>query len=139
MPQSPGPPVTVLAVVRPERPFPAPAATDYRVFLERFGGFEKVFVLIQLDQQGDIAAGTDPEQQASDLIEAAGLLAELMADSPEVASVRSGIEPEDEAFFIDYVVPRAPLLLGEGWQAVVQNRLAPANRPRRGRTSDQEN
>jgi predicted RND superfamily exporter protein len=103
-------------------PSGAPAADDYRVFLERFGGFEKVLVLIQMKENGQPGRTTGSED-ATDLVEAAALLAELLSDSPEVASVRSGIEPEDESFFINYVLPRAPLLLGEGWRSSVVERI----------------
>ncbi len=89
-------------------PADAPAAEDYRLYLERFGGAEKVFVLLL---PGDAA----PEAQAWDavLARAAAQLADVLAESPEVSSVRAGVEPEDERFFLDYVVPRAPLLLAE--------------------------
>jgi predicted RND superfamily exporter protein len=105
-------------------PSGAPAADDYRVFLDRFGGFEKVFVMIQLaaDNQSGTASGAEP---ATDLVEAAAILTELLSESPEVASVRSGIEPEDERFFVDHVLPRAPLLLGDGWESSVRERITP--------------
>ena len=82
-------------------PRDAPAAADYRAFLETFGGFEKVFVVVRAGGDG-VDAGT--------LITAADRLAELLAASPEVASARSGLTEEDQAFFLRHVAPRAPLL-----------------------------
>ncbi|HVF61728.1 MAG TPA: MMPL family transporter [Thermoanaerobaculia bacterium] len=82
-------------------PHDAPAAADYRAFLKTFGGFEKVFVVVR--------AGSD-SVDAGTLITAADRLAELLAASPEVASARSGLTEEDQAFFLGHVAPRATLL-----------------------------
>ncbi len=99
-------------------PVGSPAADGYRVFLERFGGLEKVFVLILPDPAGDAVE--------ADLIRAAGLLEESLAVSAEVASVRAGLDIRDEAFFIDYVAPRAPLLIAEGGLEAVKQRIEPS-------------
>ncbi len=95
----------------------SPAADDYRVFLERFGGLEKVFVLVMPD-----AAGTADE---ADLVHAAGLLEEILAASPEVASARAGFTQRDEEFFLRYVAPRAPLLIAGDWRGKVLRRIEP--------------
>ncbi len=110
----------------------SPAAADYRVFLERFGGLEKVFVLIlPAAAPGEAAAGRPepgvrPTDEA-DLVAAAGLLEEILAASPEVASARAGIGDDDEEFFLRYVAPRSPLLIpGDDWPEAVAERLEPA-------------
>jgi hypothetical protein len=95
----------------------SPAAADYRVFLERFGGLEKVFVLVLPDGAG----GADE----ADLARAAGRLEEVLAASPEVASARAGIRAGDEEFLARYVAPRAPLLLDGDWRGAVARRLEP--------------
>lgn len=84
---------------------------DYRVFLDRFGSFEKVFVM---------AVGSPESTPCTDE------LATLLAEHPEVSAVRSGIEPEDERFFLEQVIARAPLLLGDDWRTRVESRLEPA-------------
>lgn len=91
------------------------AAADYRVYLERFGGLEQVFVLI--------LAG--PEVGEADLVAASDRLAGLLGESPEVARARSGLEEEDLEFLRRYVAPRAPLLLGDDWRRVVEERIEP--------------
>jgi len=100
----------------------SPEAEGYRAFLEHFGGLEKVMVLLQLEPA---AQGSDQalEQQQDQLLEAAAALAEELRESPLVDSARSGITSEDEAFLTRWVVPRAPLLLGEGWQQELEPRL----------------
>lgn len=80
-----------------------PAADDYRAFLDRFGGLEKVFILVEAEGPG----------HESELADAAALLVDLLEASPEVASARCGVEPEDEAFFLATVARRALLLLPE--------------------------
>ena len=97
-------------------PRDAPAAADYRAFLETFGGFEKVFVVVRAGGEG-VDAGT--------LIAAADRLAELLAASPEVASARSGLTEEDQAFFLRHVAPRAPLF-ADLPAAELRRRLEPA-------------
>ncbi len=102
----------------------SPAAADYRVFLQRFGGLEKVFVLVLPGKPGD-AGRPDPGE--AELVEAAGLLEEILAVSPEVATVSAGISAEDEEFFLRWVTPRSPLLVtGDGWFEAVAERLEPA-------------
>lgn len=92
-------------------PQDSPAAADYRLFLQHFGGFEKVFIVVLP------VAGMDPETSAADevdaglLISAAETLADTLRNHPEVARVRSGLEPEDEDFLLRQVVARAPLFL----------------------------
>lgn len=105
-----------------------PAAQDYRLFLETFGGFEKVFLLLRPDEN----SGEDSDEDAledsaapdeGDLLGAAGRLAQLLGASPEVAEARSGLQAEDEEFFLRYVVRRAPLLLPEDALDDVEARL----------------
>ncbi|HSG39464.1 MAG TPA: hypothetical protein VLE27_07475, partial [Thermoanaerobaculia bacterium] len=106
---------TDLSALLPEG---AAAGDDYRLFLQTFGGFEKVFVVVRSP------GGTreDPEP----LLAAAERLAEILARSPEVAEARSGITAEDERFFLTYVAPRLPLLLhGDDWQEDLAGRLEP--------------
>src|SRR6185436_14520965 len=91
----------------------APGADDYRLFLDTFGGFEKVFVLVR--------SARGPLDDAAPLIDAAGVVAEEMSRSPQVAEARSGITEEDERFFFRYIAPRMPLLLEQD----VQRELAP--------------
>src|SRR6185295_1622365 len=94
----------------------APAAQDYRVFLQTFGGFEKVFVLVRA-----------PAEQLTDsgpLTDAAEQLAEILRKSPEVADARSGLTEEDERFFFHYVAPRLPLLQDD--TADLARRVEPA-------------
>ncbi len=104
-------------------PTGSPAAADYRVFLQRFGGLEQVFVLVVPEDSDDESSAVSNE---ADLIQAASLLEELLTGHPEVASVRAGLRAEDESFFLRYVAPRAPLLIGEDWRGVVERRIEPA-------------
>lgn len=124
--------VTLLALVPASRlrldsdlasllPEGSPAAAGYRLFLDRFGGFEKLFVMVLADGEG--GAGGEGEET---LIDAVELLAEELRRHPEVARARSGIAPEEEEFFRRHVLRRAPLLLGEGWREAVAERLEPA-------------
>lgn len=95
------------------------AAQAYRSFLRLFGGSEKVFILVR---------SRDPAQPVPEelLLEAAWALEDELEGSAEVASVRSGLESEDEAFFLRHVATRALLLLPEEhWQEVVEERLRP--------------
>ncbi len=104
----------------------SPAADDYRLFLERFGGREQVFVLIlPAATTTDAPLETGKTADAADLADAAGRLEEILADSPEVAHVRAGLEARDEELFSRWVAPRAPLLLGDDWQQVVAERIEP--------------
>lgn len=103
-----------------------PAAQDYHLFLETFGGFEKVFLLIRpIDTETDhgTQAETEGEVDEGDLLGAAGRLATLLDEAPEVAEVRSGLEPEDEEFFLRFVIRRAPLLLPDEALADLASRL----------------
>jgi predicted RND superfamily exporter protein len=111
-------------------PSGAPAAAAYRDFLSTFGGFEKVFVVVRAAG----AAAGDP----GTLADAAQRLAEELAKSPEVASARAGLTPEDEEFFFRWIAPRAPLLLpvepaadSAAFRAEVARRLAPEEIRRR--------
>ncbi|HEX6904288.1 MAG TPA: MMPL family transporter [Thermoanaerobaculia bacterium] len=106
---------TDLSALLPEG---AAAGDDYRVFLQTFGGFEKVFVVVRSPGGGL----EDPEP----LLAAAERLAEVLARDPEVAEARSGITEEDERFFLTRVAPRLPLLIhGEGWKEDLARRLEP--------------
>jgi predicted RND superfamily exporter protein len=95
----------------------APGADDYRLFLDTFGGFEKVFVLVR--------SARGPLDDTAPLIDAAGVVAEEMSRSPQVAEARSGITEEDERFFFRYIAPRMPLLLEQDVQRELAPRLAP--------------
>src|SRR5215210_9446270 len=64
---------TDLAALLPDG---APGADDYRLFLDTFGGFEKVFVLVRSET---------PLEDPAPLIDAAEVLAGEMGRSPEVA------------------------------------------------------
>ncbi|MEA2695425.1 MAG: uncharacterized protein QOJ16_4812, partial [Acidobacteriota bacterium] len=99
-------------------PRDAPASRDYRTFLETFGGFEKLFVIVQ-------AKAGRPEDPAT-LVAAAEQLSQELAKSPLVANARFGLTPEDEAFFFRWVAPRAPLLLGGDFKREVARRVDPA-------------
>jgi predicted RND superfamily exporter protein len=96
----------------------APGADDYRLFLNTFGGFEKVFVLVR--------SARGPLDDATPLIDAAGVVAEEMSRSAQVAEARSGITEEDERFFFRYIAPRMPLLLEKDVRRELAPRLAPA-------------
>ncbi|MEO1085322.1 MAG: MMPL family transporter, partial [Acidobacteriota bacterium] len=89
-------------------PQDAEESMEYRRFLELFGGFEKVFILVVPRADGD--AGADGALEG-DLLEAADELAQRLEASPEISAIRSGLEEEEEAFFRQFVVRRAPLLL----------------------------
>lgn len=105
----------------------SPAAADYRLFLEHFGGFEKVFVLIEAEGAAiDPETGkADPEKTAA-VMTAAERLAEILGEDPQIKDVRSGLEPEDVAFFETFVLRRAPLLLPDSALPEIGSRLAPA-------------
>lgn len=105
----------------------SPAATDYRLFLEKFGGFEKVFVLVEAQgAEKDPETGKiDPEKTAA-VMEAVERLGEILAESPLVRDVRTGLEPEDVAFFENFVLRRAPLLLPDAALADISKKLEPA-------------
>jgi predicted RND superfamily exporter protein len=101
----------------------SPAAEDYRVFLERFGGFEKVFIVVTAP-----ASGHDDslDERGARAQKTARRLEELLASSPAVASARSGLRAEDEDFIFQYGLPRALLLLPEDrWRQAVAERAAP--------------
>ncbi|MEM9597796.1 MAG: MMPL family transporter [Acidobacteriota bacterium] len=113
-------------------PDDAPAAEDYRTFLEHFGGAGKVFVLVEsvAESGRDSVAGTDPAADSAVdrggiLVAAVDGLATRLGGSAEVAAVRRGLEPEDEAFFYRFVARRAPLLLPEAALGDLEARLSP--------------
>ena len=105
------------------------AAQAYRTFLEDFGGLEQIFVLVSEDppveDQGTESAGSlYPEELERRLVQAALLLEERLESLDGVASVRAGIEPEDEQFLFESVVPSA-LVRDETWTtARVAERLS---------------
>ncbi|MEM6794842.1 MAG: hypothetical protein AAF725_12755, partial [Acidobacteriota bacterium] len=117
---------TQLTALLPEG---APEARDYGLFLDLFGGFEKVFVLVLADPVAGSAQ--DAARDFGDLLDAAEGLAEELASSPEVAAVRTGLEPQDEEFFLRYVVRRAPLLVPEASLSSFEERLRPEALERR--------
>lgn len=88
-----------------------PAVHDYRVFLETFGGLERVFVLVELS--GGTLAPAEPSDPGASVAELACRLAEILEASAPFRGARCGLEPEDEAFFSRVVLERVPLLLDE--------------------------
>lgn len=106
-------------------PNDAPAAEDYRTFLRTFGGFEKVFAIVEIEApQG--AAVADPEGEDG-LPDAARRIAEILKQSPEVRAARAGLEEADERFFFGRIAPRLPLLANApGWRQDLAARLEPA-------------
>ncbi len=104
-----------------------PAAEDYRVFLELFGGVELVYAVVVAEPgaDGELPDGSPLPPDPARLAEAADRLARRMAATPEVADARSGLTAEDEAFFLDVVLPRAPLLAAD--DAAVARRLDPGH------------
>ncbi|HJQ97565.1 MAG TPA: MMPL family transporter [Candidatus Polarisedimenticolaceae bacterium] len=97
-------------------PREAPASSAYRTFLESFGGIENVYVLLHRED----GAPPDPEG----LADAAEIFAREVSRSPEVAHARWGLDEDDEAFFIEVLAPRLPLLLGDDPSAVLSPRLS---------------
>jgi predicted RND superfamily exporter protein len=109
---------TDLSALLPEG---APGSEDYSAFLETFGGFEKVFVVVRSGRSAALPPG-----DASLLLEGAEELARVLAASPEVAEARAGLTEEDERFFFTWVAPRMPLFLNEpGWREDLARRLEP--------------
>lgn len=106
---------TDLVALLPEE---STAAADYRLFLQRFGGFEKVFILV-------LPPAAAQDVDAGLLIEGAEILADQLRQSPEVARVRSGLEPQDEDFLLRRVVARSPLFLSQDDVADLPARLRP--------------
>lgn len=96
----------------------APAADDYRTFLSTFGGFEKVFVIVQFAPQS--------VSQESDgaLTDAAERIAESLRASTAARGARAGLEPADEEFFLRRIAPRLPLLVPLS-RAELEAKLAP--------------
>ncbi len=126
-----------------------PAAVEYQRFLTLFGGFERVFVLIVArdpetspslanDSQGradpqdraDSREQADPREQ---VLAAAEVLAPLLAELPEVAKVRAGLQDEDQTFFLEQVVRRAPMLIPDRDLEILKSALEPAALRRRAR------
>ena len=85
----------------------SPAADAYRELLDVFGTFEKIAIAVRLPPGADAPRDRDP------LTDAAFVLEEILAASPDVAEVRVGIDETDERFFLDHVLPRAALFLPE--------------------------
>ena len=108
-------------------PSTSSSAADYKTFLSVFGGLEKVFVIIR-QPPDSVDSRTVP------LSEAAITLASLLSEGPEVASVRAGVLPEDEEFFLRSVLPRAPLLIGHDWREILEVALRPDALKRRAET-----
>ncbi len=108
-------------------PQDSPAAADYRLFLRHFGGFEKVFVVVLPAQEVGAAELDAEEVDAGLLISAAESLAEILRGNPEVAQVRSGLEPEDEDFLLRQVVARAPLFLSPEALGELAENLEPSS------------
>jgi predicted RND superfamily exporter protein len=88
----------------------SPVAQDYRSFLDRFGGFEKIYVVVSTSE----AVGSERDSEiAENLADAAEYLATLLEESEHIGSTRCGFTEEDERFMFEAVLPRAPLLLDE--------------------------
>ncbi len=105
----------------------SPAASDYRLFLEHFGGFEKVFILIEAaDAERDPQSGKIGAEAGAEVLAAAERIEELLAGNPLLKEVRAGLEPADIAFFEHFVLRRAPLLLPEDALPALEQNLAPA-------------
>lgn len=96
----------------------SPVAQDYRNFLERFGGFEKIYIVVSTSEEA--SGETNPEAWSEvesgiteNLADAAEYLAALLEESDWIGSTRYGLTEEDERFIFEAVLPRAPLLLDE--------------------------
>lgn len=88
----------------------SPVAQDYRRFLDRFGGFEKIYVVVSTSEE---AGGEEDTEIAENLADAVEYLAALLEESERIGSTRSGFSEEDERFMFEAVLPRASLLLDE--------------------------
>ena len=97
-------------------------AEDYRQFLRRFGGFERVYVLLEGP------AGVDSRET---LLSASETLSACLAEIPEVASVRGGLDEEERDFFLRQVVRRGPLLIEPEDLPELRRRLEPEGLRRR--------
>lgn len=95
-----------------------PASADYREFLERFGGLEKIYVLVS-------AADPGAPDTVDRLAAAAEMLAADLADSSWIRSVRYGLDDADESFFIDDLAPRALFLVDPAADPSLLERLEP--------------
>lgn len=102
-------------------PVETPAAEEFRRVEALFGGLERVFVVVR--PVG--SARSDRPAGPAALAEAAAALAEELETLPAVAWARSGVRPEEEAYWLTAVVARAPLLLRGNWEAEVRRRLEP--------------
>lgn len=91
------------------------AAAAYRLFLDRFGGLERIFLVIRAADEASVA----------DLPEIVEHISERLSASPLLHTVRAGVTPEDERFLLENVVERAPLLLADGWRRQVAERIEP--------------
>lgn len=96
----------------------SPVAQDYRNFLERFGGFEKIYIVVSTSEKasGETNPEAWPEVESGiteNLADAAEYLAALLEESDWIGSTRYGLTEEDERFIFEAVLPRAPLLLDE--------------------------
>ncbi len=89
------------------------AADAMGVFLERFGGLERVYVLVSAPGTGDPGAMADVLEE----------LTAALSATPEVASARCGIRPADERFVLR-AASRAPLLDGDGWRGRLEDAAA---------------
>ncbi|HEV7668787.1 MAG TPA: MMPL family transporter [Thermoanaerobaculia bacterium] len=109
-------------------PNDAPAAEDYRTFLRTFGGFEKVFAIVETAEtpKASQASGGEPAGDEG-LADAARRIAEILETSPEVRAARAGLEEADERFFFGRIAPRLPLLVNTpGWRQDLSQRLEPS-------------
>lgn len=111
-------------------PAGSPVAEDYRRSLELFGGVEKIFVLVEVPP-GDDEETDDPTTRVLGAVES---LHEALADSELLAEVRSGLEPEEETFFFESVLPRALLLRDPAEVPDLARRVSPEGLRERART-----
>jgi len=91
------------------------AAADYKLFLEEFGGIERVYIAIT----------ADPPVESEILGDAADLLSLELAANDLVSSARSGLETIDEDFYLDHFLPRSFLVADPDDREELTRRLEP--------------
>ncbi len=98
----------------------APVADAYRTFFEHFDGLELVFVAVEPTDATSADSGP-----TVDLVRVAAALEIELSRHPELTDVRAGLTEHDESFFLQYVAPRAPLLMDDAGLETVAQRLTP--------------
>lgn len=107
---------TDLASLLPTR---SPAAQAYRVFLDRFGGLERVFVVVR---SGAADPGSSPPESVA---RAALLLEERLEREPLLGGVSAGPSARDEAFVLDDLLPGAIWFVPSEELEAARSRLTP--------------